>query len=44
MTNPLGAPWAGPYPVARHIQQMRQRVEPSFGLSLRSFHYLQQFR
>ena len=28
----------------RPIDQMRQRVEPSFGLSLRSFHYLQQFR
>ena len=28
----------------RHIEEMCQRVEPSFGLSLRSFHYLQQFR
>jgi hypothetical protein len=28
----------------RHIEEMRQRVEPSFGLSLRSFHYLQQLR
>ena len=28
----------------RHIDQMRQRVEPSFGLLLRSFHYLQQLR
>jgi hypothetical protein len=28
----------------RHIDEMCQRVEPSFGFSLRSFHYLQQFR
>jgi hypothetical protein len=28
----------------RHIDQMRQRVEPSSGFALRSFHYLQQFR
>ena len=28
----------------RHIDQMRQRVEPSLGLALRSFHYLQKFR
>ena len=28
----------------RHIDEMRQRVEPSFGLSLRSFHTLQQLR
>jgi hypothetical protein len=27
-----------------HIDQMRQRVEPSFGFALRSFHYPQQFR
>ena len=24
----------------RHIYQMRQRVKPSFGFPLRSFHYL----
>ena len=28
----------------RHIDQMRQRVEPSFGFAFRSFHYLQQSR
>jgi hypothetical protein len=27
-----------------HIDPMRQRVEPSFGLALRSFHYPQQLR
>jgi hypothetical protein len=27
-----------------HIQQIRQRVEPGFGFSFRSFRYLQQFR
>src|SRR5882724_3549940 len=28
----------------RHIDQMRQRVEPSFGCALRSFHYLPKSR
>lgn len=28
----------------RHVNQMRQRVEPSFGFALRSVHYLQKFR
>src|SRR5437867_7137220 len=28
----------------RHIDQMRQRVEPPLGLALRSFHYLQESR
>jgi len=27
-----------------HIDEMRQRVEPSFGLRFRSFHYLQKSR
>ena len=27
-----------------HIDQMRQRVEPSFGFALRSLHYLQKSR
>jgi hypothetical protein len=26
----------------RHIDEMRQRVEPSFGFRFRSYHYLQQ--
>jgi len=29
---------------SRHIDPMRQGVEPSFGLAPRSFHYLQQLR
>ncbi len=29
---------------SRHIDAMRQGVEPSFGLAPRSFHYLQQLR
>ena len=29
---------------SRHIDPMRQRVEPSFGLAPRSFHYLQELR
>ncbi len=28
----------------RYIHPMCQRVEPSFGFPLRSFHYLQKFR
>jgi len=28
----------------RHIDQMRQRVEPSFGFALRAFHYLHKSR
>jgi len=28
----------------RHINEMRQLVEPSLGLALRSFHYLPEFR
>jgi hypothetical protein len=29
---------------SRHIDEMCQRVEPSFGFALRSFHYPQPFR
>jgi hypothetical protein len=27
---------------SRHVDEVRQRVEPSFGFSLRSLHYLQE--
>jgi hypothetical protein len=39
----LAAPGVGP-PQRRHIDQMRQRVEPSLGLSSRSFRYPQKSR